>query len=297
MTFVRSAACSDLRPLELTDLLWDFDMSGVRRPVRVATVVDALENRGQRRAARLARRLPSRGGWLDEDAVDALLLRVHCELQRLGEELQQPRRVAEALRTWTEPWLATSSEPVRVVDVGCGIGHTLRWLAASGALGPRVELVGVDTNAVLVDYAIGLTGAEQLGCRFVRGDAFAPGAAVDDPGRTVVISAGLLHHLTALELQDFFAAQSALGVARFAHWDLDPVGWAVLGAWVFHRARMREPLSRHDGVLSARRAHPARTLVSAAVAGAAHYEISCEDGSRWWPAVADVLRPVSGIRR
>lgn len=297
MTGVRSAVDPDLRPLELTDLLWDFDARGERRPVRVATVVDALEARGQRRAARLARRLPTWDGWLDEEPVDALLLRVHCELQRLGEELQQPRRVAEAVRSWTEPWLAESSDPVRLVDVGCGIGHTLRWLAASGALGPRVELVGVDTNAVLVDYANELTRAERLPCRFLRGDAFEPGAAVDDPGRTVVVSAGLLHHLTEGELQGFFGAQSALGVARFAHWDLDPVGWAVLGAWVFHRARMREPLSRHDGVLSARRAHPARTLATAAAAGAQDYEISCEDGSRWWPAVADVLRPIRGVRR
>jgi len=36
------------------------------------------------------------------------------------------------------------------------------------------------------------------------------------------------------------------------------------GAWLFHYIRMREPLSQHDGVISARRAHTAATLLAAA---------------------------------
>jgi len=83
-------------------------------------------------------------------------------------------------------------------------------------------------------------------------------------------------------------------VAAFAHWDIVPSRWSTLGAWVFHRARMREPLSRHDGVLSARRAHPAPVLVAAAAAGAPGYLARVVEESRWHPRALDVLRPLVG---
>lgn len=144
------------------------------------------------------------------------------------------------MRAWLGPLLAQDrSEPVRLVDVGCGVGHVVRWLAATGVLGPRVELVGVDLNSTLVRHAGLLAEREGLRCRFVTGDAFTPGLAVEHAPRTVVISTGMLHHIAAEELQAFFAAQQQLGVAGFAHWDIDPSRWATVGAWVFHRARMR----------------------------------------------------------
>ena len=295
---MKLAAVTPSRRVELTDLLWVCDeVTGRRSPVDREAVVARLEASGQRRGARIAQSLPSRGGFLDEQAVDALMLRVHCELQRLGEELQLPRRVAETLRSWADPLLETQPQtPVRVVDVGCGLGYVTRWLAAHRVLGPGVELVGVDLNSVLTRHASELAGAEGLDCRFVAGDAFAPGVAVDDPARTIMVSSGLLHHFPVEDLPDFFAAQQQLAVAAFAHWDVDPSGWTTAGAWVFHQARMRERVSRHDGVLSARRAHTAQTLLAAAHVGAPHYDVRCVDGPRWRPALSEVLRPISGMR-
>jgi len=171
----------------------------------------------------------------------------------------------------------------------------VRWLAATSALGAGVELTGVDMNATLVGAAIRLAERESLNCRFVRGNAFDPGVAVDDGPRTVVISSGLMHHLPAAELAGFFAAQAALDVAAFAHWDIVPCAWSTLGAWVFHQARMREPVSRHDGVMSARRAHPADVLLAAARAGAPDYAARVLEGGRWQPRAIDVLRPVVGV--
>jgi SAM-dependent methyltransferase len=233
---------------------------------------------------------------LDQAAVDALLVRVHCELQRLGEELQLPRRVAEMLSAWLTPLLVDGCGPVRVVDVGCGLGYVVRWLAAHQVLGRDVELVGVDLNPVLVDRATRLARVEGLACEFIAGDAFAAGVAVQNPARTVVISTGLLHHLTVEDLPGFFEAQQRLEVAGFAHWDIDPSRWATVGAWVFHRARMREPVSRHDGVLSARRAHPGTVLAAAGARAAPDYSVRCVDGPRWRPALWQVLRPVTGLR-
>ncbi|MCW2814291.1 MAG: SAM-dependent methyltransferase [Nocardioides sp.] len=130
----------------------------------------------------------------------------------------------------------------------------------------------------------------------MHGDAFAPGVAVDDPARTVVVSSGLLHHLSTDGLEDFFAAQEHLGVAAFSHWDPAPGPWTGLGARTFHRARMREPLSRHDGVLSALRAHPAPVLRRAAEAAAPSYDVHVADPG-WRGSLVEVVRPVWGVRR
>ncbi|UZN03777.1 methyltransferase domain-containing protein [Cellulomonas sp. S1-8] len=286
------------RPLEVTDLLVRVE-DGRRVPVRRTDVVDELRSRGQARAARLAARLPVRADdVLDERAVDALLVRIHCELQRLEEELQQPRRIAELLLPWVVRWRAQDPRrPVRVVDVGCGIGYVVRWLAHSGVLGPDVELVGADLNPVLVEAARRLARADRAACRFVAGDAFAPGGVVDDPERTVVLSVGLLHHLAPEDLPAFFAAQATLGVAVFTHLDPDPDPWSTAAAWMFHRARMREPVSRHDGVMSFRRAHPGPVLLDAARQGAPGYDVTVTDGRRLRPRIHAALRPVTGVRR
>ena len=283
-------------PVEITDLLWPVDEKGRRRPVGQGTAVATLVANGQRRAARIVSAMPAAEDVLDLAYVDALGLRVHRELQRLGEELQFGRRAAALLRPLVDR-LRTGPGPIRVVDVGCGLGYVPRWLASTSALGRDVELLGVDRNPVLIAEATRLSRVEGLACRFVDGDAFAPEVAVADGPRTIVISSGLLHHLPAAELAEFFAAQHRLGVAAFAHWDIAPCFWSTLGAWVFHRARMREAVSRHDGVLSARRAHPAATLLAAAERGAPGYRIRVDEGSRWHPRAIDVLRPIVGERR
>ncbi len=279
--------------VEITDLIRTWRTDGGRSPVVVADVVERLRASGQHRAARIVSRMPARDGVLDDTAADALMVRVHCEIQRLAEELVQGRRVREVLDPVVRRLRAESDGPVRVVDVGCGLGYQLRWLAAHGGWGDAVELVGVDLDASLVAEAARLADVEGLGVRFVAGDAFRPGVAVTRPGRTVVVSSGLLHHVPGDRLPAFFAAQDELGVAAFAHWDPKPGTLAVLGGWIFHRARMREPVSRHDGVLSIRRAHTAATLTAAARAGAPAYDVRCTGG----PGPIEVVHAITGVRR
>ena len=284
------------RPLEITDLLWSINADGMPLAVPKAEVLDRLRAIGQRRAARIVSAIPAADGILDLGYVNALGFRVHCELQRLGEELQLARRVAALLSPIVEVVRRRGTGPVRIVDVGCGLGFVVRAMAASSALGPDVELVGIDLNPFLVAEAGRLAEREGLTCRFEQGDAFGPELAVQDGARCIVISSGFVHHLPESALAEFFAAQARLGVAAFAHWDIAPCLWSTLGAWVFHYARMREPVSRHDGVLSARRAYPAATLQRAAQLGAPGYDIRVAEGSRWHPRALDVLRPVVGTR-
>jgi SAM-dependent methyltransferase len=249
---------------------------------------------GQGRAARIVSRMPAAEGVFDPGYLDALGLRVHCELLRLSEELQFGRRVEALLKPITAGLRTAGGGAIRVVDLGCGLGYLLRSLAASSGLGPDVELVGVDFNPVLITRARDLAAQEGLACRFVRGDALHPHAAVEEAGRTIVISSGLMHHIPPEALTGFFASQARLGVVAFAHWDIAPCLWSTVGAWVFHRARMREPISRHDGVMSARRAHAAATLLTAARAGAPAYSARVLEGPRWHPRALDVLRPIVG---
>jgi SAM-dependent methyltransferase len=284
--------------VELTDLICHWDPHSGRRPVLRSVVLERLRASGQRRAIRIARRLPVRDDVLDDDALDALLIRVHCELQRLSEELQQGRRVAEQLGRWVAALRRLDpTRPVRVVDVGCGIGYTLRWLAASGALGPGVALVGVDLNGTLIDAARSLADREGLDVEFVVGDARAVLPVIAAPGRTIVMSAGLLHHLREDDLSEFFRWQQDLAVHSFCHWDPAPGAWSTIGSWVFHHSRMREPVSRHDGVMSVRRAHPADVLLTAARSAAPDYDVSCADTGAWPPMLTERLRPVVGVRR
>ncbi|MFD5493704.1 class I SAM-dependent methyltransferase [Streptomyces sp. NPDC001812] len=252
-----------MHQLEISDLITAVDPhSGHRLPVRRAEVIRQLRESGDEHAARIVAGLPTdQDGVLDPYAVDRLLVSVHTELQRLNEELRTGERLVHLLGPlFTAIRSATGQPgPYRLVDVGCGLGYLVRWLATTNALGSDVELVGVDLDATLVGEADRLAREEGLDCRFVHGNAFGlPEAA------TVYVSTGVLHHFRGPALDEFFQAQAASAAHAFCHFDIAATRLAPLGAWIFHRARMRNPLGRHDGVVSARRAHSDETLLRAA---------------------------------
>ena len=75
-----------------------------------------------------------------------------------------------------------------------------------------------------------------------------------------MISTGVLHHFRGDDLDRFFAAHQASAPAAFVHVDFQPSPIAGIGAWLFHRTRMRLAISRHDGIRSAQRAHAPELL-------------------------------------
>jgi SAM-dependent methyltransferase len=273
--------------LEISDLLVDYDVETLEaRPVRRGAVVDRLEHNGQRWAARYVAGLPAPGGVLDRDVCEAILVRAHTELQRLSEELLQVDRMRLLLLPLLGALRQTGeSPPLRIVDVGCGLGYMVRALAAHGRLGRDVELIGCDMNPALVGTAKRLAEEESLPCELRLANAF----RLDTPAH-VFISTGVVHHFRGEALEAFFAGQRQ-GLA-FVHADMQPSLLTPLGAWLYHQSRMREPLAHHDGVVSAQRAHSAATLLGAARAGSG---FTCAPFDEARSIASVVLHPMHAI--
>jgi SAM-dependent methyltransferase len=266
---------------EISDLIVDYDPATLaRRDVRKASVLERLQG-APASARRIAARLATRDEHLDRDAIDGILVRSHLELQRLHEEF----RVGAMMRDLLAPMIAIVQRdhhgPVRIVDLGCGLGFVVRWLAARGGFGPEIELVGADYNHALVAAAQRLADVEQLRCRFVEGNAF----ELREPAH-IVISTGVLHHFRGADLEAVFAQHERSSVVAFVHVDIRPSRVAPLGSWIFHQARMREPLAKFDGYWSTVRAHTAGRLREAAQA-APGFAIATLDAR---PGLAGLLR-------
>jgi len=276
---------------ELSDLIVDYDRDTLeRRDVTLDAVLARLP--GPASARRVARALAPDGGVLDRDRVDGVLVRSHLELQRLHEEF----RVGALLRDLLAPTIAlvrtcAGGRPIRVVDLGCGLGYIVRWLAASGDLGADVDLIGADCNRGLVRAAQRLAEEEGLRCRFVAGNAFALREPAD-----VIVSTGVLHHFRGDELAAVFAQHERSAATAFVHVDIRPSPLAPIGSWIFHQARMREPLARFDGVRSVVRAHPAGVLRAAAAAGAPGFRLVLVDAHPGAMGLLRIFLSAVGVR-
>jgi len=276
--------------LEISDLIVDYDASSLeRKRVRWQPVLEYFRGRRDRAATRIVGSLPRDGEFFDNDEIDQILLMSHMELQRLEEEFLHGQRILDLVRAMvTAAELHGVPKPFRAVDIGCGLGYIVRWLTCFGGLGAGVELVGVDYNACFVRTARVLAEQEGLRCRFEVGNAESLAAPA-----TFYLSSGVLHHFRGRDLTDFFARQNT-GVIGFLHTDIRPSSITPLGAWLYHLARMRQPLARHDGTLSAVRAHAAVTLLQAARTGCPELRIHVDDQGTL--PIFNVFQSVLGVR-
>ena len=276
---------------ELSDLIVDYDPDTLeRRDVTLDTVLARLP--APPSARRMARALASGTGVLDRARADAVLVRSHLELQRLHEEF----RVGLLMRDLVVPMIdvarrRAAGRRIRVVDLGCGLGFVVRWLAARGGLGPDVDLIGADCNRALITAAQRLADEERLDCRFVAGNAFALREPAD-----VIISIGVLHHFRGDELAAVFAQHERSPATGFVHVDIRPSRIAPIGSWIFHRARMREPLARFDGVRSVVRAHRADAVCRAAASGAPGFTLALVDARPGLAGLLRIFQSVIGVR-
>jgi 2-polyprenyl-3-methyl-5-hydroxy-6-metoxy-1,4-benzoquinol methylase len=264
---------------EISDRIVAFESHTLkRRPVAKADLIREFREINNPRAVRIVETLPATAnGVLDATEMDRLLVTVHCEMQRMSEEFQHGRRMAQILNPLLESIRTDApTHRLRVVDIGCGTGFVLRWLAAHRAVPDDVELIGADYNPALVAEAQRLALAEKLSCQFKVANAFQL-----DEGASIYISTGILHHFRGRELIDLFAQHSRPETRAFLHFDFHQSWMAPFGSWLFHAARMRQPLAKHDGVLSAIRAYTSEELLAAAREGAPEF-MSAVYGTRLW---------------
>lgn len=255
----------DFEHAEISDVIIDFEpQTHARLPVRRVDALARLTGPGSAYARRVVGQISDHRGILDAEHVDRMLLSAHLEMQRLWEEFYHGPRLARVLGAMVSALRAVGiKRRLRIVDVGCGLGFVLRWLAAHRVLDGEVEWVGVDYNAAFIDRATRLAAAEGLPVRFAVTNAF----TLQEPA-DIFLSSGVLHHFRGADLDRFFARQQAGSPLGYAHFDPQQ-GWAApVGSFLFHAARMREPLARYDGWLSAARAHPGKRLEAAALASA-----------------------------
>lgn len=278
---------------EISDAIVSFDpVTLQRQPVRKADVLHQFKELRNHEAVRIVQQIPDHDGVLDPEAVDKVLITSHCEMQRMSEEFQHGKRVAELLK----PILGALREggvqnPIRIVDIGCGTGFVVRWLAASGALGDDVELLGVDFNGALLNEAQRLAKIERLCCKFEVANAF----RLDEPA-AVFISTGILHHFRDQDLIYLLEQHCRPETCAFVHFDFHSSPMAPLGSWLFHAVRMREPLAKHDGVLSAVRAHKSRYLLEATRSAAPEFASAIYGTRLWRMPIPRVFHSLVGIR-
>lgn len=284
---------SNLGP-EISDVIVDFDAETLeRKPVERDRAIAVFKSIGNKRAARIIASIAHEQGILNAHAVDKLLLRAHYELQRVSELMEHGRRIADLLNPLVQSVRATNSDgrPIRIVDIGCGPGFVIRWLAASQLLVETAELVGVDYNAAFIHEAQRLASEEALDCKFEVANGFTLEKPAD-----IFISTGVLHHFRDEHLKQFFAQHERGQAQAFAHFDFQPTPATPLGSWLFHEILMREELSRHDGVLSAIRAHNADFLLDSAVSALPEFRCAIFGAQFWMLPVPRVLHCVVGLR-
>jgi 2-polyprenyl-3-methyl-5-hydroxy-6-metoxy-1,4-benzoquinol methylase len=278
---------------EISDLVVNYDRETLQRlPVRRDKLLDQFAQLGMSRAKNIIASWPHHDGCLDNAFVDTILVRSHLELQRLSEEFQQGARVERLLVPVLAAFRASGVRPpYRVVDVGCGLGYVVRWLAHARTLGEDVELLGCDYNARLIQEAEILAKRESLRCSFAVTNAF----RLDEPA-TIYMSTGVVHHFRGPDFETFLAEQSTTGACGYLHSDIKASWLAPLGSWMFHVARMRQPLAQHDGVLSAQRAHPTAFLANSARRASPDFWVGVFDGKPQWLPILHVMQTLMGLR-
>lgn len=279
---------------EITDLIVQHDARTYQRmPVRKQDVLEVFSRLGNGQALRAVRALPEKDGVLEEREIDALLLRIHWEMQRLSEEFYHGRRTWELLRCVVGAIRGAGVRGrLRIADVGCGTGYTTRWLAARIPLAEQnLELVGLDLNSTLVAEANRLAVAEGLACKFVHGDAFSRELASH-----IFLSTGVIHHFRGAALTEFLRRHEQPSTQAFLHFDFQPSFLAPAGSMFFHYLRMRTAIARHDGVLSAARAHSAETLTTAAREALPGFASGIYGAKIWNTPAPRVFHTLLGVR-
>ena len=149
--------------------------------------------------------------------------------------------------TWLDQMVPTSSNPVHIVDVGCGGGDMLRRIAVwARRRGIAVRLTGIDLNPYAARVAAEST-PKELGITWATGDAmlYRPEEPVD-----IVVSSLMAHHL---EDEEIVAMLRWMEATVQVGWFINDLERSKRSSRMFGWVRWHW-LVRHDGPVSFRRA-------------------------------------------
>jgi SAM-dependent methyltransferase len=176
------------------------------------------------------------------------------ELNACLRDIARVNRLTGAYRP-TFHWLgelvagaAKSDEPLRVVDVGCGYGDSLRrlhgWAAKRGI---AVALTGIDLNGDAIRAARAATPSDMQ-IEWVHGDAFSYDGPID-----VVLSSLLTHHLADAEIVRFLAWMERTARRGWFVNDLHRTAFPYRAFGLLVKVLPFHRFVRHDGLASIRR--------------------------------------------
>jgi SAM-dependent methyltransferase len=204
--------------------------------------------------------------WLDQGGLSPEEVAGNLDdLFRINRRLGGLHSVLAHLR----PALARCSGRVTMLDIACGGGDLLRAVAREArARGLAFHGVGLDLRPEVLAYARAHSrGFPEL--TWVRGDA----TLLPFPPRSfdLVTCATFLHHLSPEQVSELLAQAAALARARCIIADLVRSRLAALGFRLWSVAARAHAVTRHDGLVSLRRAYTSRELNKLAAAAGLSY--------------------------
>ncbi|MFP5237318.1 MAG: methyltransferase domain-containing protein [Acidobacteriota bacterium] len=214
-------------------------------------VESAISEQGEKRLDFSQRALPSElPEWMDGPHSPAERRGYLGDLELINRLLLGYRPILNWLDALL-PRMRALGEPVRVLDVGCGFGDTLRRIARwAKSNSVAMELTGLDLSAETAAIAAERT-EPGLRIRYVAADVF---AYTPEQQAHLVVSSLFTHHLEDAE------------IVRFLRWmeEHAAIGWCIndlsrhpvpytLFRWFASMLRLH-PFVRHDGPVSIARA-------------------------------------------
>lgn len=166
----------------------------------------------------------------------------------------------QGIQSWLDAYGQQFTRPIRIADIGCGGGDTLRAIArVADKKGWDVELTGIDANAFTVEYA----QKASVDCpeiSFIQADVLHESCRLQD--YDVLLCGLFLHHLTNDELDHLLSRAKIAGVAGMVVNDLQRNPLAYYGFQAISLIQRPSDMAKQDGLVSIMRGFRRRELVS-----------------------------------
>ena len=190
--------------------------------------------------------------WMDEPCSREEMRACLRDLEKVNRLLFGYRPILHWLDTLRDGRVLTRSDaPIRILDVGCGYGDTLRRIARWAQSNRiAVELTGLDLNTDATAIAAEATPA-SANIRFAAADVF---SYQPEERPHLIVSSLFTHHLWDADIVRFLSWMEQHAQFGWLINDLSrhPTPYRLFG-W-FARTLRLHPFVRHDGPVSIARA-------------------------------------------